>query len=31
MTTDIVLAATRPMVPSKSLPALIEQSGGAAH
>jgi len=30
MTTEIVLAPARPLVPSKPLPALVEQAGGAA-
>ncbi len=30
MTTDILLAPARPLVPLKSLPELVEQAGGAA-
>ena len=30
MTTEIMLAPAQPLMPSKSLPALVEQAGGAA-
>jgi hypothetical protein len=30
MTTEIALAPARPLLPSKSLPALIDRAGGAA-